>query len=82
MDKTKFKTFNFSGGIIFKENLKADETKKQLFEANRKEAYLGSKMHFFRALWENNLFYNDKTRMLFGDAKATLQKLVSEVKSL
>ena len=31
---------------------------------------------------ENNLFYNDKTRMLFGDAKATLQKLVSEVKNL
>lgn len=31
---------------------------------------------------ENNLFYNDKTRMLFGDAKATLQKLVAEVKSL
>jgi NAD(P) transhydrogenase subunit beta len=31
---------------------------------------------------ENNLFYNDKTRMLFGDAKATLQKLVNEVKSL
>lgn len=31
---------------------------------------------------ENNLFYNDKTRMLFGDAKATLQKLVAEVKGL
>jgi len=31
---------------------------------------------------ENHLFYNDKTRMLFGDAKATLQKLVAEVKSL
>jgi NAD(P) transhydrogenase subunit beta len=31
---------------------------------------------------ENMLFFNDKTRMLFGDAKATLQKLVSEVKSL
>jgi NAD(P) transhydrogenase subunit beta len=31
---------------------------------------------------ENMLFYNDKTRMLFGDAKSTLQKLVSEVKSL
>lgn len=31
---------------------------------------------------ENHLFYNPKTRMLFGDAKATLQKLVSEVKSL
>jgi NAD(P) transhydrogenase subunit beta len=31
---------------------------------------------------ENMLFYNDKTRMLFGDAKATLQNLVTEVKSL
>jgi NAD(P) transhydrogenase subunit beta len=31
---------------------------------------------------ENLLFYNDKTRMLFGDAKATLQKLVNEIKSI
>ncbi len=31
---------------------------------------------------ENKLFFNDKTRMLFGDAKATLQNLVSEVKDL
>jgi H+-translocating NAD(P) transhydrogenase subunit beta len=31
---------------------------------------------------ENMLFYNDKTRMLFGDAKRTLQDLVNEVKSL
>ena len=30
---------------------------------------------------ENELFYSPKTRMLFGDAKATLQKLVSEVKA-
>ena len=31
---------------------------------------------------ENMLFYNDKTRMLFGDAKSTLQNLVNEIKSL
>ncbi|MBN1949930.1 MAG: NAD(P)(+) transhydrogenase (Re/Si-specific) subunit beta [Bacteroidales bacterium] len=31
---------------------------------------------------ENYLFYDDKTRMLFGNAKETLQKLVSEIKSL
>ena len=31
---------------------------------------------------ENNLFYRDNTRMLFGDAKDTLQKLVTEVKDL
>jgi NAD(P) transhydrogenase subunit beta len=31
---------------------------------------------------ENMLFFNNKTRMLFGDAKATLQNLVNEVKNL
>ncbi|QGY48018.1 NAD(P)(+) transhydrogenase (Re/Si-specific) subunit beta [Maribellus comscasis] len=31
---------------------------------------------------ENFLFFNDKTRMLFGDAKSSIQKLVSEIKSM
>lgn len=31
---------------------------------------------------ENNLFYNDKTRMLFGNAKDSLQKLIEEIKAL
>ena len=31
---------------------------------------------------ENALFFNEKTSMLFGDAKATLQRLVSEMKAL
>ena len=31
---------------------------------------------------ENNLFYHPKTRMLFGDAKSTLQKLIAEIKNL
>jgi NAD(P) transhydrogenase subunit beta len=31
---------------------------------------------------ENMLFYNSKTRMLFGDAKSTLQNLVNEIKNL
>ena len=31
---------------------------------------------------ENSLFFHDKNRMLFGDAKDSLEKLVSEVKSL
>jgi NAD(P) transhydrogenase subunit beta len=31
---------------------------------------------------ENMLFFNDKTRMLFGDAKSTLQNLVNEIKNL
>ncbi|HOU95592.1 MAG TPA: NAD(P)(+) transhydrogenase (Re/Si-specific) subunit beta [Bacteroidales bacterium] len=31
---------------------------------------------------DNPLFYNDKTRMLFGDAKVVLQNLVNEIKNL
>ena len=31
---------------------------------------------------QNPLFFHERTRMLFGDAKASLQKLVEEVKSL
>jgi len=31
---------------------------------------------------ENDLFYNPKTRMLFGDAKKALQELTTEVKAL
>jgi len=31
---------------------------------------------------ENKLFFNDKTRMLFGNAKDSLQKLVAEIKEL
>jgi len=31
---------------------------------------------------ENNLFFHEKTRMLFGNAKDSLQKIVSEIKNL
>jgi NAD(P) transhydrogenase subunit beta len=31
---------------------------------------------------ENELFYDPKTAMLFGDAKASLTKLVAEIKAL
>ncbi len=31
---------------------------------------------------ENYLFFNDKTRMLFGNAKDSIQKLVTEIKTL
>ncbi len=31
---------------------------------------------------ENNLFFHEKTRMLFGNAKDNLQKIISEVKNM
>ncbi|MEI6049250.1 MAG: carboxypeptidase-like regulatory domain-containing protein [Bacteroidota bacterium] len=48
-------SFFFKGNIIFSEDLAADDAKKQFFDRKRKEAFLGSRMHFFRALWVDNL---------------------------
>jgi len=48
-------TFIFKGSIIFQEDLLANDAKRNLYERRRKYAYLGSRMHFFRALWANNL---------------------------
>jgi NAD(P) transhydrogenase subunit beta len=31
---------------------------------------------------QNELFFNDKTSMLFGDAKSVIQKLISELKGM
>jgi hypothetical protein len=45
----------FTGNIIFNEDLAKDETKKQLFEERRKSTFLGSRTHFFRVLWLNEL---------------------------
>jgi hypothetical protein len=44
-------SFFFMGNIIFSE----DSTKKMLYERKRKNTYLGSRMHFFRALWVDDL---------------------------
>jgi hypothetical protein len=51
----KNESFYFSGNIIFNEDLKYGDPEKQIFETRRKDAYLGSRMHFFRALWRNEL---------------------------
>jgi hypothetical protein len=51
----KNSTFYFKGSILFNENLAVSKTKERLYNSRRKEAYLGSRMHFFRALWENKL---------------------------
>ncbi len=48
-------TFFFKGNIIFSEDLTSDETRKKLYEKKRKNAYRGSRMQFFRALWIDDL---------------------------
>jgi hypothetical protein len=48
-------SFFFQGNIIFHEDSTTTGTKKMYYEKKRKYAYLGSRMHLFRALWVDNL---------------------------
>ena len=47
-------TVFFVGNIKFNETKTTEENQK-LYDEARKQAYLGSKMHFFRTLWNNDL---------------------------
>ena len=58
LDKFEFikesRIYLFTGNVIFSEDSTTENRQKQIFE-KRRTAYTGSKMHFFRALWENKL---------------------------
>jgi hypothetical protein len=59
LDKFEFdkqsKSFLFKGNIVFDEDSTIKDSKKLYFERQRKQAYLGSRIHFLRALWTNDL---------------------------
>lgn len=48
-------SFIFEGKVLFKEDTAASSTKKAYFQKRRKATYLGSRMHFVRSLWFDNL---------------------------
>lgn len=47
--------FYIEGHILFNEDLSNNESQKKMFEKRRIRAYMGSRMHFIRALYENSL---------------------------
>tara|TARA_R110001583_G_scaffold50022_2_gene156220 strand:- start:10191 stop:11198 length:1008 start_codon:yes stop_codon:yes gene_type:complete len=51
----KSNTFLIRGNMIFNKDLASETTDERLYMTKRKKAYLGSRMHFFRALWANDL---------------------------
>jgi len=52
---TKDETFFFSGNILFNEDLAAKDVNSQGYIKKRNDAYLRSRIYFFRSLWENKL---------------------------
>ena len=51
----KSKSFSYIGNIFFNEDFSTEETNMELYEKRRNITYLGSRMHFLRALWANDL---------------------------
>lgn len=51
----KSKNLFFTGNIIFNEDLTSEDEQKKIFERRRRNTYFGSRMHFFRVLWGNEL---------------------------
>lgn len=56
----------------------------QILEANKSKQVIINKrsMHPGYAGIDNGLFYDPKTSMLFGDAKAVLQQVITEIKAM
>jgi len=49
------KSFVYKGNLIFNEDLAANNPEKSVIERRRKNSFHGSRMHFFRSLWVNDL---------------------------
>ena len=73
----KSKSFLYQGSAIFKEDLTSEITNK-FFEKRRKNAYLGSRSHFFASLWANKLKLNGFTIMNSKDQILNFEDIVIE----
>ena len=78
----KRRAFFISGNMIFNEDLISDKTKKELYESRRKQAYLGSRMHFFRALWGNDLESAGFTIKNIGNININYKNFIIQTDSL
>ncbi len=54
----KSKSFLYKGNAIFNKDLTSEITQNKFFEKRRRNAYLGSRSHFFASLWANKLKSN------------------------
>lgn len=72
----KSSTFLFKGNIIFNKDLANGSKEKLVYEKRRQTAYLGSRMHFFRSLWANNLKANGFAVMNSYDEKLQYENII------
>jgi len=75
---SKDRSFTFKGNITFNEDLQINGEQKENYEMNRKNAYLGSRMHFFRALWFDDLFLSGFEVRSASGKKLAYKDIVTE----
>jgi hypothetical protein len=73
---------SLQGNCFFFEDTAGNTGKLKRYEKRRRSAYLGSRMHFFRSLWNNslqpegfNLFDNLKNDITYDDLVNTADSL-------
>jgi hypothetical protein len=86
LDKFEFsrqeRYFNFSGNMSFLEDLTDHKVHTQSFERRREIAFLGSRMHFFRTLWNNELDSTGYSVFDLNNHKLSYDELVIQTDSL
>jgi hypothetical protein len=76
-------TFVMMGNYIFKDNLSnLSEAEQNIIKERRKSAYLGSRMHFFRLLYQEKLIQTGKNHFLLPeDSSNTKGYIISSKKT-
>ena len=74
--------FLIRGNMVFNEDLIDDESKKEAYRFNREQTYLGSRMHFFRALWKNELATEGYSLKNIGEEEILYSNIVVQPDSL
>jgi hypothetical protein len=69
----------FSGNCFFNEYTASSENQQKKYERKREKAYKGSRMHFFRALWENNLESDGFIVVDSSNEKILYDKFVTQI---
>jgi hypothetical protein len=73
---TKKNSFFISGDMVFNEDLGSEKSKKEFYRINREQTYNGSRMHLFRALWENDLSYQGYSLKNIGEGDPQYNNVV------
>ena len=68
----------FEGEVRFNEDLSSDDSKMKSYKNKRKTTYYGSCMHFFRALWTNELSSTDFFLRNSADSSPKYKRMVVE----